>query len=617
MSNRELAIKIIEFVGGSGNINSLQRCTTRLRFRLKDDSMIKTDDIQKLEGVVGVVNKGGQHQVVVGAHVKDVYDAIVEQTGDFKEEAILTISDAGIIDRLLDTVSGIFVPIIPALTGTGMLQALLSILTFFELMDNTAQTYQILNTFANAAFFFLPVLLANSAAKKFNCNPFVAMTIAAALLHPTFTGMVANANLEGTTVSFIGLPVALVSYSSTVFPILLSVWIESYIEKYITKFMPKIIEIIMVPMVTILIMIPIVLVVVGPLGNTIGVYLADLLTWLYRIVPWFVPMLIGAITPFVIMTGMHFAGLIPIAVSLLATTGFDNVIGPGMIVSNFAIGGVALAVGFKAKQITTKQIAFSSSLSSVCGIAEPAIYGILVRFKKPMIATVIGGAIAGLFCGLVGVGRYAQAGNSIFSLASYIGADGLSVFYLAIVGCAIAFVAGFIASYFLGIKEETDTIAENEVTVKDEVLYAPVKGKMISLKEVNDPTFAQGMVGEGIAIQPTEGKLFAPVDGEISMVFDTSNHALGILSTNGAEILIHVGIDTVELKGKYYTPHVEMGSVVKKGQLLLEFDINKIKEAGYDTTTPVVITNSNNYRDVISENNRNVNLDNVVMKLNI
>lgn len=521
--------------------------------------MVRTDDIQKLEGVVGVVNKGGQHQVVIGAHVQDVYNAIIDQTGSFEEETKKTNTDAGFVDRLLDTVSGIFITIIPALAGTGMLQALLSTLTFFEVIDSSAQTYQILNTFANAAFFFLPVLLANSAAKKFNCNPFVAMTIAAALLHPTLTGMIATAKLDGTTVSFIGLPVALVSYSSTVFPILLSVWIESYVEEYVTKFIPKVIELIMVPMFTILIMIPVVLVVVGPLGNTIGVYLADLLTWLYGIVPWFVPMLIGAITPFVIMTGMHFAGLIPIAVSLLATTGFDNVIGPGMIVSNFAIGGAALAVGFKAKQVATKQIAFSSPLSSVCGIAEPAIYGILVRFKKPMVATVIGGAIAGLFCGLTGVGRYAQAGNSIFSLPSYIGGDNLNIFYLVIVGCEIAFVVGFIAAYFMGIKEDSVTDTITEIIVEDEVLYAPIKGKVISLKDVNDPTFAQGMVGEGIAIQPEEGKLYAPVDGEISMIFDKSNHALGILSDHGAEILIHVGIDTVELEGKYYTPHVKWG----------------------------------------------------------
>lgn len=505
------------------------------------------------------------------------------------------------MNKILDTISGIFIPIVPALAGAGMLKALLALLTMLKVVAPDSQTYQFLNFMGDSVFYFMPIIIAASASKKFHVNQFVAMGIGAILMHPTFMNMIAVAKESQTGLEVFGLPVSLVSYSSSVIPIILAIWFMSYVEPITDRYMPKSIRIFMTPLITMLVVGIATLVAIGPLGNICGQLLGDAIGMLNHYVSWLVPLLVGTFTPLMVMTGMHY-GLIPIGINLLATTGFDTVAGPGMMVSNIAQGGASLAVAFRCKNTEIKSLAASAGISAVCGITEPAMYGISLRFKKPLIAAMIGGGAAGLFIGIMGVGRYAQVSPGLFALPSFLGEKGISNLIYAIIGCAIAFIVSFIISFILGIDEPKEDVKLNEqkeIKLDDEEIFAPLKGQVISLDKVNDSVFSSGSLGKGMAIIPSEGKIYAPADGTISAFFETG-HAIGVTSKHGAEILIHVGIDTVNLKGKYFYPKVKQNEQVKKGELLLEFDLNKMKEEGYDCTTMIIVTNSQQYTSVQS-----------------
>ncbi|EOK09907.1 PTS system, beta-glucoside-specific IIABC component [Enterococcus faecium EnGen0372] len=609
MGYKELGKDILANVGGSENVSSLAHCATRLRFNLKDDSKADESAIRNLKGVVGVVNQGGQFQVIIGGDVKFVF-AEIDKLGDFSasKESSSEANNKGIVSKVLDTIAGIFVPIVPALTGAGMLKALLALLVMLEWMTPESQTYQFLNFIGDAAFYFLPVLLASSAAKKFGCNQYIAITLGAILLHPTFTAMIEGARETGESLALFGLPVTLANYGSSVIPIILAIWFMSYIEPIIDKLMPNAVRIFMTPLLTLLIVAPITLIVIGPLGTFLGNGLGSLIEFVNTYASWLVPLLVGAFTPLLVMTGMHY-GLIPIGINMLATSGFDTVAGPGMMVSNIAQGGAALAVAFRTKQLSVKQLAVSSGLSAVMGITEPALYGINMRFKKPLIASMVGGGAAGLFIGIMGVGRYAQVAPGILALPSFFGEKGLSNFIYAAIGCAIAFVVGFIASFILGIDEETEEVKEDTseipVNIASDNIVSPMNGAIVALSNVSDPVFSSGALGEGIAILPSDGKVYAPVDGKISATFD-SNHAIGLLSDHGAEILIHVGLDTVTLKGNGFKRHVSAGQRVSKGELLLEADLDIIKKNNLEEVTMIVITNSNDFSEIIPTNTSSI-----------
>lgn len=600
MNYRNLAVEIIKNVGGKENILSLTNCATRLRFNLKDDSKANSDILKKTKGVMGVVNKGGQYQVIIGSDVANVCKEINDLANLQDNTAAVEEDNKNAVVKVLDTIAGIFTPIIPAITGAGMLKAVMALLVSFKVISTSSQTYSILNFMADAAFYFLPFLLANSAAKKFKCNTYMAMTLAAVLLHPNFSAMVDVAKTTGEGIKFLGIPVTIATYSSSVIPIILGVWLMSFVEPIADKVSPKAIKFFTKPLITLVVAGLGTLIVLGPIGNVCGNGISAGIEFLNKYANWLVPFIVGTFSPLLVMTGMHY-GLIPIGINNLATAGFDTVVGPGMLGSNIAQGAAALAVACKTKNSELKQLATSAGITGVCGITEPAMYGVTLKLKRPLIGVMIGGGVSGLFLGIFGVGRYTSGSPGLLALPGYIGTDGFRNIIFACIGAAIAFVVSFVVTYFVGFEDVVEENSEEKVvesTTKDTAVHSPLSGRCVQLSEVSDPMFAEGMMGNGIAIIPQEGRVVSPVDGVISAIFDTK-HAIGIKSNDGAEILIHVGIDTVNLKGKHFNAKVKAGDSIKKGDLLLEFDINAIKKAGYDVITPVIITNTEDYSDII------------------
>lgn len=610
MDYRETAIGILKQVGGKDNVVSVGHCATRLRFVLKREEKANGDAIKQMKGIIGVVSKGGQFQVVIGGEVTDVFRELMkladfETSQDFGGEKE-TREKKGVFGRALEIIAGIFFPTIASLTGCGMLQALLALLVFLKVVDTSSQTYMIMKLMGDAAFYFLPVILAVSAAKKFRCNEYLAAAVGGILIHPNFISLVNTAKETGEGLYFAGLPVNLASYASSVIPIILIVWFMSCIERGVEKVVPKSLRMILVPLFTLVITGPAGILFIGPMGNIAGGYLAAFMGWLNLAAPWLVPMLVGAFTPLMVMCGMHY-GLIPLGVSMLASTGYDTVAGPGMLVSNIAQGAASLGVAFRAKNKELKSLASSVGITAVCGITEPAMYGISLRYKRPLYGAMAGGGVGGLFLGIFGVGRYAQAAPGLLALPSYIGGDSLRVFYLACMGSAIAFAVAFGVSFVLGV-EETEEKKEGEgqsaeragkkdLTGNGTVILSPLKGKVIPLKEVKDPAFSEGALGQGCAVIPEDGSVYAPAAGQVVSIFPTK-HAVGMVTDEGCEVMIHVGLDTVNLKGEHFTAHVQQGQRVKEGELLISFDKGAIEQAGYDVTTPVLVTNYRNYGGV-------------------
>ena len=601
MSYEVLAKEIIEKVGGASNVSAVAHCMTRLRFNLKDDSKVNLEAVKAIDGVVGAVNKGGQFQVIIGTHVSKVFDAI-QAVGNFDQSSSDEPEEKkSVASQILDAIAGTFSPIIPAIAGSGMIKALLAVLTTFNWLSTDSQTYYILNFVSDATFYFLPFLLAFSASKKFKCSPYVAAALAGILLHPNLGAL---AEL-GNPVQYFGLPVTLATYSSSVIPIILIVWVQSYVEKYAKKYSPNSVEIFLAPMITMLVMSILALVVLGPIGAIAGDYLAQGFTFLDEKASWLVPTIIGALCPLLVMTGMHYS-LVPICLAQLATLGYDSFLSPGMMVSNIAQGVAAAVVAFKAKDQNMKSIAASSAITGVMGITEPALYGVNLPLKTPLYSAMIGGGCAGLYAGITGIRAFASSSPGLAALPVFIGGEGMSNFINAIISVAIAIVVTAVAALVL-VKIEVPESKENEIKEakkdniqlnKKVIIQSPMTGTVLPLSQVSDEAFASEAMGKGIAIIPEEGKVFSPVDGTIAMVFGTK-HAIGLVSESGVEVLIHVGIDTVKLNGQYFNAYVESGQVVKKGDLLLEFDMDAIKEAGFSLETPVIITNTQQYLDII------------------
>lgn len=446
MNYKELAEFILQNVGGKENISALTHCATRLRFNLLDDSKANTDGLKARQGIVGVVNSGGQFQVIIGSDVPNVYRPIIDALGgdqSIKNDAQIQEDKKNIFEKVIATISGIFTPIIPAITGAGILKAVIALLVAFKAVDTSSQTYQFLVFFADAAFYFLPFLIANSAANRFKCNPYIAMSIAGVLVHPTFINMVNTAKADGTALSFIGLPVTLASYSSSVIPIILSIWFMSYIEPIADKISPKSVKFFTKPLITLIVVAPVTLIVLGPIGNIIGDGIAAVISILNTYASWLVPLIVGTFTPLMVMGGMHY-GLIPIGINNIATAQFDTVVGPGMLASNVAQGAASLAVAMKTKNSEVKQMALSAGITGVCGITEPALYGVNLRFKTPLYAAMIGGGVGGLFLGLTKVGRYTTGAPGLLALPGYIGDEGFTNITYALIGTLISIVVAFI-----------------------------------------------------------------------------------------------------------------------------------------------------------------------------
>lgn len=622
MNYQELAKLIIDKVGGEGNIKSMTHCATRLRFNLKDDKKTDEQTLKSTPGVMGVVNKGGQYQVIIGSDVANVYKEITKQTNisnqgdEVKEE-----DKRSAFAKVIDTITGIFTPILPAITAAGMLKAVLSLLVVFKVLTIESQSYQIMNFMADAAFYFLPILLAASSAQKFKTNMYLAMMVGGILLHPTFITMVTTAKETGDAIQLFGLPISAVSYSSSVIPIILSVWFMSYIEPIADKVSPKAIKFFSKPLITIFIVGTVSLVVLGPIGYLISDAISNGITTLESVSPWIVPLLVGTFSPLLVATGTHY-GLVPIGINNRMTTGYDTVIYPGMLASNVSQGAAAIGVGIKSKDSSIKQLAYSAGLTGLFGITEPALYGVNLRYKTPLYAAMIGGGVGGLFMGIFRVRNFSGGSPGLLTLPSYIGDNTLSFFYYACIGAAISIVVTFIATLILykdpvveekseePIKPETNT----KLNFNGATILSPMQGTLHSLKHVDDGMFSEEILGQGVAIEPSEGTVVSPVNGTVSAVFD-SKHAVGITSEDGLELLIHVGIDTVQLNGEGYEYFIQKDQKIQIGDKLIQFDLEGIKAKGYKTITPVVITNSAEVGDILTANESPIKFGEEIIKV--
>lgn len=467
MDYNQLAAVILEKVGGKENVTKVLHCATRLRLTLKDVSKADTDTLKKTPGVLSVVNAGGQYQIVIGPDVPQVYQAVLA-LGGF--EAAAPVEDKGDdkkknqskLSSILEKIASMFQPIIPAITGAGLLKAFMALFSVLGVLDTSTQTYVILNAMADAAFYFLPILLASSAAKSFKCNQYVAMALGGVLVYPNFVSLISTAKSAGESVSFFGLPVTLASYSSSVVPILLGVWFMSIVEHFVQKISPKAVKFFTVPLASIFVAGTVTIVLLGPIGTWIGNLIAAFFTVLNNVAGWLVPTLVGIFNPLLVMTGTHY-GLIPIGVNNLATTGFDTVVGPGMLTSNVAQGAAGLAVALRSKNPTTKQQAASSGLTGLLGITEPVLYGVNLKFIYPLISAMIGGGVGGLYLGITGVGRYASGSPGLLVLPAYIGGDSMANFVNACIGTVIAIIVSFVACYILyGVWQKQGKLEEGE-----------------------------------------------------------------------------------------------------------------------------------------------------------
>lgn len=601
MDYKQLAQNILEKVGGKENISQLTHCATRLRFVLKDINLADTDSLKQTVGVVGVVNKGGQYQVIIGSDVQSVFRPLVEIADLAIESEVETTQNQTVIERLMATISGIFTPILPVITAAGMIKAVLSILVVFGLTTNKDQNYQILNFIGDAGFYFLPVFLGATAAKQFKTNQYLGMLMGATLLHPTFVSMVANFKENGAGIYLFGLPFVPTGYSSTVIPVILSVLFMSYVERFADKISPKAIKFFSVPLITALVTAVVTFGILGPIGSVFGQWLGDFFRWLENFGPWVVPTVVGIISPFLVMTGTHY-GLVSIGINNRLTIGYDTVVQPGMLASNVAQGGAALAIALKTKDSNKKALASSAGITAIFGITEPALYGITLQNRSALIGSMIAGGISGFFLGIMNARNFTGGSPGLLTIAAYIGEDTFYYLYVALAGLVLSVVIAFIVTYILYKESNTLEINSSNLNIETNTINAPVKGKIVPLSQVNDATFSSGMLGKGVAILPEESTIVSPIIGEVVTIFETK-HAIGLKSIDGVEVLIHIGLDTVNLKGKYFTQLIQPGETVTVGTPLVNVDFEQIKNDGYDIITPIIITNSELKKEVISTTN--------------
>lgn len=602
---RSLAKEIVDNVGGIKNIDSLHHCQTRLRFKLKNNDLANQKKISDNKDVLKVVISGGQFQVVIGMQVADVYDEVVvymnnqgfDQEVDSKPDTE-TQKPKNKFDLVADFISSIFSPIIPALAGAGMVKALLAVLVTFNVISQTNQSYVILNMIGDGTFAFLPILLAFTTAQKLKTNPFLAVAVAAIMVHPTWATLVD----AGKPISLFNIiPMYAVKYTGTVIPVILVILLQAPIERFLNRVIPQAIRIVFAPMILFIIMGILALSIVGPFGDFIGSGLTFVFTWLSKNVSWAPPFILGGFYSILVVFGLHHS-LAPIGFIQLSQMGYDSVFGPGVLLANIGQGTSALMVGLLSKDSKTKQIGTSTGITALMGVSEPALYGLNFPKKYPLIAGSIGGAVGGILAGMTATRRFATGSSGLPAVMMYIGDNTMSYFYQIIASIAITMIVTVIATLVLFKKYEktSNTVKTEEPLLSrtgSDQIYAPVQGHVIDLSSVNDDVFSQKLLGDGLAIEPTDNNIYAPFDGKITALFPTK-HAIGLTSNNGTEVLIHIGINTVELNGKYFTPHIKINDVVKKGQLLMTANFDKIKQASYDTVIPIILTDT---KDLVSK----------------
>lgn len=599
--DKQLAEQIVKLVGGKENVNSLIHCVTRLRFKLKDESKADDDAIKNLHGVMGVAHAGGQYQVIIGNNVANVYDQVMPLLGLSSEQEVTKDDEkeGNWFSRVVALISSLFMPLLGVMTGAGMLKGLLVLLTVLGWVKQTSGTYMILNAAGDSLFYFLPILLGFTTGKTFKVNPFVGAVTGGALVYPA---MVAAATAHK-AITFIGIPVNLMNYSQSMLPIVLAIWAMSWLEKGTKKIIPSAVKNLFVPLLDLLIIVPLTYLIVGPIMQTISQWLSAGVLWVYGLLPVAAGFIIGGIWQGAVILGLHWA-FIPVLMNNLMTNHFDPINGI-MYCTLFGQVGAALAMGLKAKDKNFKEIALPAALSGFFGITEPIIYGVTLPHKKSFLFASIGSAFGGAVAAACHAGMYTMPDGGIFGIPAFINPKGIDVSFIGfIASLIIALVLSFILTMIWGdtvVPSSDGTKVEvKKAEFKDDAVYSPVKGEAVELKDVKDAVFSAGTIGKGIAVKPEDSEIRAPFDGEVISVFPTK-HALGLKSKNGVELLIHIGIDTVNLKGKGFDLLVKAGDKVKKGQLLERVDLKAIKDAGYDTIVPIVVTNSNNFDDIIPE----------------
>ncbi|MEK4526469.1 MULTISPECIES: beta-glucoside-specific PTS transporter subunit IIABC [Paenibacillus] len=620
MSQEKLAKEIVELVGGEKNVESLVHCATRLRFVLKDDAKADKAKLEKTEGIIAVKENGGQFQVVVGNKVPEVYSAIgqISNILDDSTDKEKPRKAAKGLGGIIDIISSIFAPLLGVMAGAGILKGLLLIASNIGWLETTETTYTILYAAADSLFYFLPLLLAVTTARKFQGNMFVAMTIAGALIYPSIVTL----KSEGTPTDFFGIPVILMNYSSTVIPIILAVIVMSKLEKFFNKTLHDSVKNFVTPLFLLVIMVPLTLLVFGPFGVYVGNGIAAGLVAAFGFSPLLAGAVMGASWQLLVIFGIHW-GLIPVFINNVAVYGQDGV-KPAATASIFAQTGAAFGVMLKTKNKKLKTLAGSSTLTALFGITEPAIYGVTLPLKRPFIAGVIGGAVGGAIIGQAGTLAFASGAPGLLTLPIFYGPGGQG-FPGLILGIVVSFVVSAVLTYIMGFKDPVEEEIKTESTTSDqqsvratnasdENVFSPIEGTIVELSEVPDPAFASGAMGKGIAIEPTVGRVVAPFDGTVTVAFK-KKHALAVVSDTGAEILVHVGVDTVKLDGQHFVSHIKEGDRVQAGDLLLEFDIAQIKAAGYHTVTPIIVTNSANYEEVIPQATGQVHSQELLLKL--
>ncbi len=611
MENKELAQEIVKLIGGTENISQSWHCITRLRFNLNNESKVKVDELKTLDGVLGAQFQSGQFQVIIGAKVAEIYEEIDHLVGHSSNDStpVKNTSKMNPIEVVFDVISGIFTPILPAIVGSGLIKGIMALFVSLGWLTETSSTYQVLQIFSNAVFYFLPFLIAYSAAKKFKTRESLALALAGILLYPA---MIEGAAKGADPLSFLGLSIPLNNYTSSVLPIILGVLLLSFVDKWITKAIPKSLSIVFTPVLSLMITAPLTLAFIAPIGNVSGQYLEIFFTSLFNFAGPIAGLLMGGLMPLIVLTGMHYA-FFPSTLASFEKMGYDIMLLPMNFIANMAQAGAVLGVIIRTKRVETRSLALSTLLPSFFGITEPAIYGVTLRLKKPFYASLIGGAVGGCFYGLFSVKTTAFSIPGITSLPTYM-MKGTNNFQLALIGIALSFIVSLLVTIFLGFKESVTAVneqaaekpnhavgTENQQLTKQTSPFevqAPMSGKVIPLSEVNDSVFSSEMMGKGVAILPDKGVVQAPFSGKVVTVTPTK-HAIGLVSDDGIELLIHVGIDTVSLNGQFFDVLVKEGDEIKTGDHLLSFDIEGIQSNHLDVVTPIIVTNSTQYLDVI------------------
>ena len=603
MNINQLAADIVKEVGGRGNIKELFHCVTRLRFYLKDTSVIDVERIKALDGVLGVQFQTEQLQIIIGNDVETVYKTIISQIGYVMDEETKLQKEKMRIGGFFETISAIILPIIPVMAGTGILKGIVTIMTSYLGFEAASDLIRVLNIVADTVFYFMPFFIAYTSAKRFKTNVPMAMLVAGFLMYPTMTAGLAD---KLTPMSLFGLPIPFVKYAASSIPVILSVYVMKYIYKWVDKIIPQLLRLVFTPLLVALIMAPITLGITGPIANYISLGIATFFTWLFEVSPLLAGAVIGSTRSLLVFTGMHLS-LGAVIMQNISVLGYDVIL-PVNTMGTMAIFGTCLGVWFKVKKTENKSIAASASVSSFLGITEPGIYGILLKYKNALIADMIAGGIAGAFVAYFGGQTSAYVNSCILSLPVFVGPG----FWAVCVGMAIATVLGFAIVVVMGIDEETEkgggkTAAQNSLSSdsgttagngsgKKKSLVSPLNGELIPLREVPDRAFASEVLGKGIAIRPSGGEVVAPFDGIVTTV---TGHALGLTSDDGVECIIHIGLDTVQMKQPPIEMKVKAGDAFNAGQKLAQVDVDQIRKEGYDLTTPIIITNTNDFMDVL------------------